>query len=223
MELLLVSVVLQSRMPMNPSPGDTAGFFFGMMCWLIFFMLFSIPCFAGLWGVFIKAGQPGWAAIVPYYNFYVLLQITDKPVMWLVFYIICPCVGMVFSILVFIELANRFGQSGGFAAGLILLPIVFLPILGFGSARYMGGRRRRPRRYDDDEDEDEDDRPRRPRRRSEEEDEDEDDRPRRPRRRSDEDDEDEDEPPRRPRRRSVEDDEDEDEPPRRPRRPRNDD
>ena len=35
-----------------------------------------------------------------------------------------------------VELAKKFGQGVGFAIGLILLPFIFFPILGFGSAQY---------------------------------------------------------------------------------------
>jgi hypothetical protein len=42
------------------------------------------------------------------------------------------------SILVYIELAKSFGKDVGFAIGLLLLSFIFLPILGFGSARYLG-------------------------------------------------------------------------------------
>jgi hypothetical protein len=35
--------------------------------------------------------------------------------------------------------AKAFGKSGGFAAGLIFLGIIFFPILGFGSSQYMYG------------------------------------------------------------------------------------
>ena len=49
-----------------------------------------------------------------------------------------PFVNIVISIIINIELAKKFGQSAGFAVGLILLPIIFYPILGFGGAKYTG-------------------------------------------------------------------------------------
>lgn len=106
---------------------------FGMIVYLAIIALMV----AALWKVFTKAGQPGWAAIIPIYNFIVLLQIVGKPVWWVLLMLI-PFVNLVIAILVYIELAKAFGKGGGFAAGLILLPIVFFPILGFGSAQYKG-------------------------------------------------------------------------------------
>lgn len=93
---------------------------------------------ASLWKVFTKAGQPGWASIIPIYNVFILLKVAGKPGWWLLLFLI-PLVNLVMLIIVSIALASSFGKGGGFAAGLILLPIIFYPILGFGSAQYQGG------------------------------------------------------------------------------------
>jgi len=90
---------------------------------------------AGMWKVFQKAGKPGWAAIIPIYNIIVLLEITGKPLWWIVLYII-PVVNFVVASLVCIELAKRFGKGVGFGLGLGFLPFIFYPILGFGDATY---------------------------------------------------------------------------------------
>jgi uncharacterized membrane protein YoaK (UPF0700 family) len=91
---------------------------------------------AGMWKVFTKAGEPGWAAIVPIYNFIVLLKIAGKPAWWILLMLI-PVVNFVVLIIMDIAIARNFGKGGGFAAGLILLAPVFFPILGFGSAKYQ--------------------------------------------------------------------------------------
>jgi hypothetical protein len=90
---------------------------------------------AGMWKVFVKAGEPGWAAIVPIYNIIVMLKIAGKPVWWIVLFLI-PVVSFVIAILVAISLAQRFGKSTGFGVGLAFLPFVFYPMLGFGDATY---------------------------------------------------------------------------------------
>jgi len=89
------------------------------------------------WKVYSKAGKPGWAAIVPIYNYIVMLEIVGKPTWWVALLFI-PGVNIVIAVLVVIELAKSFGQSSGFTVGLLLLPIVFYPILAFGEARYIG-------------------------------------------------------------------------------------
>ena len=91
--------------------------------------------FVGMWKVFQKAGKPGWAAIIPIYNIIVLLQISGKPLWWIVLYFI-PFVNFVAVVLVSIALAKRFGKGVGFGIGIALLPFIFYPILGFGDATY---------------------------------------------------------------------------------------
>lgn len=90
------------------------------------------------WKIFTKAGQPGWAAIIPIYNVYVWLQIIGKPWWWLLLLLI-PVVGLVIWILMLVELAKVFGKGVGFAIGMLLLGIVFFPILAFGDAQYGSG------------------------------------------------------------------------------------
>ncbi len=105
---------------------------------MIFALAVGILMIASLWKVYTKAGKPGWAAIIPIYNLVVLLQIAHKPLWWIVMFLI-PVVNFIFLILLYIELAKSFGKSGGFAAGLIFLGIIFFPILGFGSSEYVYG------------------------------------------------------------------------------------
>ena len=102
-----------------------------MFVWLaiVVFMIASI------WKVFTKAGQPGWASIIPIYNVYIMLKIADKPGWWLLLFFI-PVVNLIIAILTAVGIANNFGKGGGFVVGMILLPIVFYPILAFGSAEY---------------------------------------------------------------------------------------
>jgi len=104
----------------------------------IVYLAIVVLTLAGMWKVFQKAGQPGWAAIVPIYNLYILLQITGKPIWWIILFFI-PIVNLVMIILVCIELASRFGKSTLYGVGLALLGFVFYPMLGFGDATYRGG------------------------------------------------------------------------------------
>ncbi len=115
--------------------GGGAGLFAGgfFIIWLAIFIVMV----AAMWKIFTKAGKPGWAAIIPIYNLVVLLEITGKPLWWLILFLI-PFVNFVAMILVTVALAEKFGKGVGFAIGLLLLPIVFYPILGFGEARYQG-------------------------------------------------------------------------------------
>ena len=96
--------------------------------------VFAIVC---MWKIFAKAGKPGWAAIVPFYNLYVEFEITwGNGIMFLLMLI--PIANAIIALITMVKLAKAFGKSGGFAAGLIFLPIIFLPMLAFGSAQYVG-------------------------------------------------------------------------------------
>jgi hypothetical protein len=99
-------------------------------------LVFLVAVIAGLWKIFTKAGQPGWAAIVPIYNGIVMLQIAKKPIWWIVLFLI-PIVNFVIGILVAIEIAKKFKQGVGFGIGMVFLPFIFYPMLGFGSATYQ--------------------------------------------------------------------------------------
>ena len=95
-----------------------------------------------IWRVFTKAGQPGWAVLIPFYNLYVYSQVVKRPGWWMLLYFasIIPVVGslavLFVSIIDSLRLAKLFGKSAGFGVGIILLGIVFLPILAFGDADY---------------------------------------------------------------------------------------
>jgi hypothetical protein len=95
-----------------------------------------------IWRIFTKAGQPGWAVLIPFYNIYVYSQVVKRPGWWMLLYFasIIPVVGslavLFVSIIDNLRLAKLFGKSSGFGVGIILLGVVFLPILAFGDADY---------------------------------------------------------------------------------------
>jgi hypothetical protein len=112
------------------------------------YLVIIVGFVAGMWRVFTKAGRPGWAAVIPFYNVYVLLQVAGRPAWWLLFYVLSVFtffvppvslgIALVLGIVVGIDVARRFGRGSGFGVGLGILPFIFYPILGFGAARYQG-------------------------------------------------------------------------------------
>lgn len=96
-----------------------------------------VTIFIAYWKVFVKAGRPGWAVLVPFYNAYVFLKIAGRPGWWLLLFLI-PLVNIVIGFIVQIDIAKSFGKSVGFAMGLIFLGPIFYAILGFGQAEYKG-------------------------------------------------------------------------------------
>jgi hypothetical protein len=112
--------------------------------WLVFVFVFFIFIFifiitvAGMWKVFEKAGKPGWAAIIPIYNYIVMAEISGKPSWWGVMVLI-PFAGIVFSIWLMNVTIKSFGKDEGYTIGAIFLPFVFWPILGFSkNIVYLG-------------------------------------------------------------------------------------
>ena len=92
---------------------------------------------AAQWKVFAKAGQPGWAAIIPIYNIYIMTKIAGKPDIWTLLCLI-PVVNIIFVVWLYNMISKSFGYDEGFTVGLCLLGIIFWPILGFGRSKYLG-------------------------------------------------------------------------------------
>jgi hypothetical protein len=105
----------------------------GMLMWV--WLAVVLICVVGIWMVFTKAGKPGWASIIPIYNLFVLIDIVGKPWWWVLLFLI-PVVNFIIAILVAVALAERFGKGVGYAIGLIFLPFIFYPMLGFSDAKY---------------------------------------------------------------------------------------
>ena len=106
----------------------------------LFSLALSVLVIVGMWKIFVKAGDPGWAAIIPIYNVDIICKITAKPIWWLLLLVLCPFVNLIVAILLTLALAKSFGKGTGFAIGMILLPFVFYPILGFSDATYTAPR-----------------------------------------------------------------------------------
>ena len=90
-----------------------------------------------MWKTFNKAGQPGWACIIPIYNIYILIQIAGRPGWWTLLFFI-PLVNLIVDIIVSIDIAGNFGKGVGFGVGLCFLPFIFFPIIVFSDAEFSG-------------------------------------------------------------------------------------
>ena len=108
-----------------------------MWIFIILYLAFIVFMVASVWKVFEKAGQPGWAILIPIYNILIMLKISGKPWWWLLLMLI-PYIGMIWGIWNVNLISKSFGKNAGFTVGLILLPFIFWPILGFGDAAYAG-------------------------------------------------------------------------------------
>ena len=132
------------------------GFLGGMMVFvfvvLIICMTVAILQIIGTWKILTKANKPGWGALIPFYNQYLLCKITGVNPWWIVI-VICsgflsfiPVIGgllsfaasIYFAILLNVSLARSFGKEDSYAVGLILLAPIFYFILGTKDNKYLG-------------------------------------------------------------------------------------
>lgn len=100
-------------------------------------LLILILVIVSFWKVFEKAGQPGWASLIPIYNMIVMIQIAKRPLWWFLLLLI-PLVGVVIGFIIMIDIAKSFGKGTLFGMGLAILSPIFFPILAFGDAEYEG-------------------------------------------------------------------------------------
>ena len=131
------SLVLASALLQNDDVGLFASIFsstISCFCSGIIFIIVVI----GLWKLFVKADEPGWAAIIPIYNYYVILKIVGRTWWWLLLLLI-PIVNLIVSIIVAIDLAKSFGKDAAYGVILLwLFSVIGYLILGFGDAEYQG-------------------------------------------------------------------------------------
>ena len=78
---------------------------------LIIWLVIVVFLIASLWKVFTKAGRPGWGAIIPFYNTYLMLKVAGKPGWWLILMIFIPIVNLILAILMLVGVARNFGKG----------------------------------------------------------------------------------------------------------------
>ncbi|MCI8568844.1 MAG: hypothetical protein HFJ11_02545 [Bacilli bacterium] len=103
---------------------------------IIFFIIGVITIIAN-WKVFTKAGKPGWTSLIPFYNMYQLFEVAGMNG-WMFLLLLIPFVNFIIIIMLNINLAKVFGKDTGFAIGLILFNPIFMLILAFSDATYIG-------------------------------------------------------------------------------------
>ncbi len=119
-------------------------------------LIFYVIEIIGSWKIMKKFGEPGWKAIIPFYNVFVEFKYTwNKHMMWVLFGLmiigevmyemegaagVIGCILVIAAAVVYIigqhKLSKAFGHGAGFTVGLVLLPGIFTIILGFGKSEY---------------------------------------------------------------------------------------
>ena len=129
---------------MNSNSDEVLGLVFGgafalfYIVMLLIALVASVVIIVAMWKLFVKAGKPGWASIVPFYNIWVLAEMTtNNNVLWFILALI-GVTSPVAAIVMYLGMGKSFGKGIGYGVFCFLLPIVALPILAFGSAEYTG-------------------------------------------------------------------------------------
>lgn len=117
---------------------DSSGAITSVIVFVIFLAI-AVFYIAAMWRIFSKAGKAGWLAIIPIVNFFVLLNIAGRSAWWFILFLI-PVVDFIAAIIVLNDLSKSFGRGIGTTLGLIFFSEIFIPILGYGSAQYVGPR-----------------------------------------------------------------------------------
>lgn len=102
--------------------------------------------------MFKKAGEAWWKALIPFYSTWTLTKIAGLAWWWFLIDVVVAFTTTRFSstdvsyvtgfatLMVafnyYYNIAKKFGKTGGFAVLCTLLPIIGIPMLAFGSAKY---------------------------------------------------------------------------------------
>jgi len=119
---------------------DSACIAWGLVAMIPFIIIglsITVLEIVALWFVLEKAGEPGWAAIIPIYNYLMVIKVAGKP-WWFFLLMFIPIVNIVIYIIILNGLSKNFGKDEAFTVGLFFLRFIFLPILGFGKSEYTG-------------------------------------------------------------------------------------
>ena len=105
---------------------------------MIIYLAIIVVELVAMWKIYAKAGQPGWAVIVPIYNIIILLKIVEMDWWHILIMLFVPFAAVVYMIIIYYKLAIVFGKGSGFGVLNIFFSAITCPILGFGSAEYVG-------------------------------------------------------------------------------------
>ena len=156
------NLLLQTDLTYQPGANPMAEM--GPAFWIPYILVIILMIVSG-WKIYEKAGQPGWAAIIPIYNLIVLLKIIKRPSKWIWYYVatfaayfigimlaasgtviggILAAIGGIAMLVLYImdyhRLSLSFGKGAGWTVGLILLGFIFYPIMAFSkNIQYIWG------------------------------------------------------------------------------------
>lgn len=125
-----------------------------MLFFLFVFLAWIILMVVGTWKMLTKAGEEGWAALIPFYSDYMVCKISGVNPWWVLINVLSPMLSVIpiigglagfavqiyYRILLGVSVSKSFDKGDGFAVGLVIVPPIFYMMLGFGNAEYVGAR-----------------------------------------------------------------------------------
>jgi len=96
--------------------------------------LIGLIVFIAKWRIYKKAGQPGWATLIPFYNTFVHIKVAKLP-LWTFILALTPFI-FILNIILWYETAKNFGKSNGYGVAINIFGIILIPALGFGKNQY---------------------------------------------------------------------------------------
>lgn len=77
--------------------------------------------------------ENAWFAWIPILNLILMLQIAQRPMWWLIFFLVpfINIVGIVLQFVLWVDIAKRLGKQAVFGILAGLIPIIFVPYLAF--------------------------------------------------------------------------------------------
>lgn len=137
------------------------GVIFGILgILLIPVIIISVFMIIANFKLYKKAGEEGWKCLIPYYNTWTECTFLGINTNWVwillgssfvlgfldglldttLFSYVSYAITLYFNVLRSVSMAQSFGKDTGFGMGILFLPIVFIPMLAFGKAEYVGPR-----------------------------------------------------------------------------------
>lgn len=104
---------------------------------LIVLLALCVLFIVAAWRIFAKAGEPGWACLVPFYNAYVMFKITWGNGLFFLLMLI-PFVNFVIGLITTYKLCKVFGHGVGFFILMLFFSPIMTLVLAFGDSEYQG-------------------------------------------------------------------------------------
>lgn len=124
-------ILLSDIEPINQGVSSAAVFGY-----VVVGLIYWVATVAAYWKTFTKAGYPGWLAIIPIVNLFVLVKVAGYSA-WLGLLWFVPIANVVLAIIVAFRNGRAFGHGGAFSFFLLFLlnPIGYF-ITGFSNDTY---------------------------------------------------------------------------------------